>query len=419
MIDPVDGTAIPKRYRYGTHRFRDPQKTYATISPHFARVGLTRIADITGLDSIGVPVFAAIRPNSKSLAVSQGKGLTPALARVSAAMESLELYHAENVGLPRTRASYRQLAARMNACDPLTLHLDPLSVYHPDLILDWVSGIDLVSDKPIQAPFDLVHCAYLADPLRPPVFLMTSNGLASGNTRGEAISHAICEVIERDASTQWEILNADATGTMGRVDLDTIESVPAREIIEKLQAAGVTPYIWDQRSDVGLPVFGCAVVEHSPERSAEMIGPFTGFGCHLSKEVALLRALTEAVQSRLTYIAGSRDDIYRSDYARLGTRATLQHIQYEPAIVDYASVDSLETDTLEGDIAVQLDHLGRAGLNQVIYVDLSQPDFGISVVRVLIPGTSFGVSHRGQQLPLNAQTKRRLMQRMLLGNQFA
>ena len=145
-----------------------------------------------------------------------------------------------------------------------------------------------------------------------------------------------------------------------------------------------------------------------------MLGPFTGFGCHLSREVAALRALTEAVQSRLTYITGSRDDIYRSDYAKLGSRATIQRIQQVQPTVDYRSIPSLETDTLEGDIRVQIQHLTKAGLGQVICVDLSKPEIGIPVVRVLIPGTSFSTYHRGRRVPLNEQTKQRLTKSMIV-----
>ena len=37
--------------------------------------------------------------------------------------------------------------------------------------------------------------------------------------------------------------------------------------------------------------------------------PEFGAGCHPSRDIALLRALTEAAQARTTFIAGSRDDM--------------------------------------------------------------------------------------------------------------
>ena len=406
-------SSTSKVYKLGTQRACEPEQTYAKASQFFARAGLTRVADVTGLDSIGVPVFIAIRPNSKSLSVSQGKGFTPILAKVSAVMESLELYHAENMRLPLVNASYHGLAS--SAVDPFNLNLAPHSLYHPDLKLEWVAGIDLFSGQEKYVPYDILHCAYLREPLRKPVLLMNSNGLASGNNVLEASSHAICEVIERDAVVAWEVLNQDAdTGGLGLVRQETIQSEPAGWIFEKLRSAGVTAYIWENGSDTGLPVFGCALVEHSPRRSSETIGPFTGFGCHLNKEVALLRAMTEAVQSRLTFISGSRDDIYRSDYARLGGRFTLHSIQTASPLVDYRDVPSLETDSFEKDLQVELAQLARVGLDQVIFVDLTDPEMNIPVVRVVIPGTSFTTQYRGRQARLNSATKKRLTRRILL-----
>ena len=55
---------------------------------------------MTGLDWVGIPVYQAARPNSRSLSVSQGKGLTPTQAKVSALMEALEGFHAEEIRLP-------------------------------------------------------------------------------------------------------------------------------------------------------------------------------------------------------------------------------------------------------------------------------------------------------------------------------
>ena len=37
-------------------------------------------------------------------------------------------------------------------------------------------------------------------------------------------------------------------------------------------------------------------------------------------------------------------------------------------------------------MAWELDHLRRAGLDRVIVIDLARPEFGLPVVRVVIPG---------------------------------
>src|SRR4249919_2180198 len=58
-----------KRYRAGTHRTRVPSETLAVIEPHLRRFGITRVANVTGLDRLGVPVYLAVRPNARSLSV--------------------------------------------------------------------------------------------------------------------------------------------------------------------------------------------------------------------------------------------------------------------------------------------------------------------------------------------------------------
>ena len=78
-----------KRYRRGTHRVRTPIETCRIVEPHRKTFGITRVADVTGLDRIGVPVAMAVRPNARSLSVSQGKGVDRDAARASALMESI------------------------------------------------------------------------------------------------------------------------------------------------------------------------------------------------------------------------------------------------------------------------------------------------------------------------------------------
>jgi ribosomal protein S12 methylthiotransferase accessory factor YcaO len=98
--EPEPAPAGFKAYRRGTHRTVDPAVTLARVQPYLARMGITRIANVTGLDRIGVPVVMVCRPNSRSLAVAQGKGLTLDAAKASGVMEAIELYHAVNASRP-------------------------------------------------------------------------------------------------------------------------------------------------------------------------------------------------------------------------------------------------------------------------------------------------------------------------------
>jgi Cytidylate kinase/YcaO cyclodehydratase, ATP-ad Mg2+-binding len=103
-------TATAKSFRAGTHRVRSPAETWEWLRELLPRAGITRVADVTALDRIGIPVWQAVRPASRNLSVSQGKGATPEAARVSAAMEAVELWHAEDLGhLPAVVMSPREM----------------------------------------------------------------------------------------------------------------------------------------------------------------------------------------------------------------------------------------------------------------------------------------------------------------------
>src|SRR5512132_2344620 len=61
------------------------------------RIGVTRVARITGLDRTGVEVACAIRPLGHVLQVCNGKGQSFGAAAAGAVMEAAELFCAEQV----------------------------------------------------------------------------------------------------------------------------------------------------------------------------------------------------------------------------------------------------------------------------------------------------------------------------------
>src|SRR6476620_843161 len=103
----ANGTA--KVLRQGTHRSESLDYTLKRALRLAPVMGITRIANVTGLDCIGIPVVMVCRPNSRSLAVSQGKGLDLAAARASGLMESVEFYHAERIQQPVKLASFEEM----------------------------------------------------------------------------------------------------------------------------------------------------------------------------------------------------------------------------------------------------------------------------------------------------------------------
>ena len=199
------GATAEKRYFLGTHRTCSPEETLARVQPLLPLMGVTRIANVTGLDRIGIPVVAVARPNARSVTVAQGKGLTLAAAKASGVMEAIEMWHAERIARSLRLASFEEMRAEHRVVDVARLPAAAGSRYAPTLAMLWVEGHDLLGGGPTWVPHELVSTNYTI-PLPPGsgCFQANSNGLASGNHYQEAICHGLCEVIERDARTLWE-----------------------------------------------------------------------------------------------------------------------------------------------------------------------------------------------------------------------
>lgn len=375
-----------KHYRRGTHRTVEPSETLRRWSRFRRPMGITRLADVTGLDEVGIPVVQCVRPNSRSVSVSQGKGLDRESAAVSALMESIEGYHAERVELPLRLGSWAELRHRHRLADVTRLVRSEGSRFHADASILWVAGVDLTDGKERLLPFDTVNNDYRVPyPTGAGCFVMSSNGLASGNHVLEAISHGLCELIERDALS----LASVAPATVRRVDPASIDAETCRWLLDRFERAGLDVLIKDVTSDLGLPAFDVTIVDREPGELVPGHGA-GGAGAHPSAEVALCRALTEAAQSRVTVIAGSRDDMAPSDYASWGTHRSRR---WQPeddgadlAVCSFADRPSIENDTIEEDVDWMVAALGRAGLDEVMVVDLTRPEFGIPVVKVVVPG---------------------------------
>jgi ribosomal protein S12 methylthiotransferase accessory factor len=374
--------------RDGTHRAATLEATWRRFAPAARRAGITRIADLTGLDTLGVPVFAAIRPLGRSLSTQQGKGTSPLAARVSALMESLETWTAEHLALPVVRGSYRALARRRRVADVRRLPR-PRGRLALDVAWRWVEGRDLATDEPVLVPEQAVTLDTTFS--RPPAFDISSNGLASGNVLVEAIAHGLCEVLERDAEAAWRRAGGDR-----RIVLDSIEEPVCRALIDRIAAAGARVFLWDLDADSGIPAIGCAIMEDPREPAWRTLGFYQGFGAHWLPEIAALRAITEAAQTRLTYIAGARDDFFPADYARATDPARLVDLWAwlaapcdEPAL--FGDLPRIEAPSL----GAALERLVERAGGEVIAVELTHPALGVPVAKVLVPGRATDLEAMG------------------------
>lgn len=372
---------VPKTYWKGTHRTRDPAQTVSVALAFASRFGITRVANVTGLDTLGIPVVMVVRPNPRSLSVSQGKGVTLDAAKASGLMESIELYHAEHIELPVKYCSERALREKHCVVDTSELPRPNGAPFSEHLPILWIEGYDLVQRETIWAPYESVS----VDCTIPPApgygsFMQSSSGLASGNNVLEALSHAISEVIERDATT----LAAFSPSPLRRVDLSPIDDEDCLRILNNYARNGIEVDVFDETSDIGVPSFACIIADPSRRATAHQHRA-GGYGCHLDKNIALLRALTEAAQSRLTLIAGSRDDLTRRSYQRGIDPWAKEADEFSSVTRDFRAIESLATDSMVADVQTHLERLCSLGIERVIAVNLTKPDFPLCVVKVLIP----------------------------------
>jgi ribosomal protein S12 methylthiotransferase accessory factor len=380
--------SLLKRTGSGVHRTISANATWRRIENAVVRSGVTRVADITGLDHLGIPVFSCVRPSAvrASVSVTCGKGTTRAQARVGAAMEAIEYHCAESPPAPLRRATFEELSRSDMALDPADLILPDWSPYRPDRELEWMPGWSVTTGDPCWIPANAVLHPYAGSTEQLMILRGSTNGLASGNEIEEAVCHALAEVIERDAwSLCWVRVRFGLGDDVPGIDPAT-GSADAVWLEERFRQGGVEVFARDITSEVGVPACYVATLEHTSARTLS----HEGMGAHPDPAVALVRALTEAAQSRAADIQGSREDL---DYwrRRAGTWDGSSGVWglTRAATAPVPACEGARHSDIREDIRWMMARLAAAGLTRAYVVDLTHPAIEVPVVRVVVPGLEF------------------------------
>jgi ribosomal protein S12 methylthiotransferase accessory factor len=365
------------------------------------KIGVSRVAEVTHLDRNGIPNFIAARPREAGEGISyyNGKGASKSQARASAMMEAIERYSGEFWPCQPLFTSYEKLARERAAVDPEQLIVPRLTKYDRALEIEWIEGFDLVSRQTRFVPLNSVVFPYIPQRGKT-LFYSSTNGLASGNTREEALCQALCEVNERDAFSLYDAattlkgqVRALLVGESSQKLVDAARSdypvidprtlpVRARRIYERLAASGLTVYLRDVTSETRIATFMCLITMPQGAHRHLVHG---GYGCHPDARVAAVRSLTEAAQSRVSFIQGGREDL--PDLVQEIT------IDSDPDQAfgsgpqgDFASVPTVENKLVGDDVSWIVERFNSVGLTQVVAIDLTRPELGVPVVRVVVPG---------------------------------
>lgn len=377
-------------HRMGTHRTISPEETWQAVQPLLSAAGITRVADITWLDSLGIPTVQAVRPASLTVSVSQGKATSYRAAQVSAVMESLEYWHAENATADLRFASTMDLDSELTY-DPGSLSRPPGSFYHRGARLDWMAATTLLTGRRTWVPWSVVAVDIsVNDRWGPPMFTMHTQGLASGNSYYEAALHGLYEIMERHA-----VGTAVAGSTMWAVRPPDLDGADCAGLVDQVHRAGSQLRI--ARLDVWQGYYCFAAELISPTSSVQ----FAGSGLHHDPNVALSRAITEAAQSRLTAISGTREDIPATIYERLAEAPA--SAARPPARIPVATPTSWrvpDTDSLPALVAAAATAVARRTGIEPAAVVCDSPGACVPVVKVVAPGLSLSSVASPMRTPL-------------------
>jgi YcaO-like protein with predicted kinase domain len=358
------------------------------------QIPITRVADITPIDVLGIPVFASVTPLAKDLTTHLGKGVDRETAFISSVMEAVERVSAEEFEGECRRATYLELASSgAHVADPLSFDLPPLTSYRPNSPFEWAEGWELFSAQPIWVLADLAR-----SPAKEGILdQVDTNGLAAGFTYGYAVRSAILEVAERDAVSQHHFFEQYGhEGHVGparrRIDPNSIPPKP-KALVERAKKANLELILEDLTTDLEIPVISSALIDPSFPGAA---GPtplvFGGWSADVLAEVAVTRAILESFQSRLGVIHGARDSYNQVPSSRRETRrnplaGVVEH--------DFSTIPNANLPDLETEIDFILARLKSIGLGQAIVIDMTRKTLDLPVVRMRVPGLSlFTIDHR-------------------------
>jgi ribosomal protein S12 methylthiotransferase accessory factor len=371
------------------------------------------------MDRLGIPNYSAVLPGTEDyIWVYSGKGMTHQHAKASALMESIERYcslPSSNHDRVYIRGTVQELTKSYDLVHPDDI-IEPHNFqYRENMVMDFLQGFDLLADKDILIPAPLVLFRYspFAPAVNPFAFHHT-NGLASGNVLEEAVCHALCEVIERDAASISEIraraipfhilktienklrqrgyvLSSIPANTFmddytiyRDVELLGVQLEGVQKLTSKFHDSDLPLLIKDITSDIGIPTFAASSIEwisHDYGYLAE------GHGTHPDARIALLRAITEVSQTRAANIQGARDDLRKIRYGENNTddKRAWQFISSDEKI-SYNKITSFSNEDILDDIKLILQNLKDVGIKTAAIVDLTNPNLGIPVVRAIVPG---------------------------------
>ena len=331
------------------------------------------------------------RGRIQSIGVSAGKGQSLAQAEASALGESIERYSSQYFGYESThKALWQEVADQAISPRILIPYSDSQyahreewgkkseysqipEAWNEEIPLHWSKGWSLTHQQPRWLPTAYLYYNFTEEGAA--YIYGDSNGVSAGNCREEAIMQGFFELIERDAAGAWWYNQA----LRPQLDLDAWPEPSIQQFRHRMKERGYHVWALDLTTEFRIPVVIAFAQMDNPN-----IPILMGLGAHYRVEVALQRALAEVTQSLKVDTEAPEGhwwhQLRQHDHAYLFPDPT-QPMRQPADFIDQ-STDDLLTD-IERAVA-----LVRAEGMELIVHDLTRPETGLNVMRVIVPGLS-------------------------------
>jgi ribosomal protein S12 methylthiotransferase accessory factor len=377
------GTPASTRKFGVSHRQFDIVSASLSAEALARQCGMSRVAEITGLDPLGVHCFSSIRPfaEDRDFTVTGGKGYGRESARLGAMAEACERACLSPRELPLVRATTAELSQQCRVLNPAALILDRRSCWSARDALHWWTARDLSTDQELWIPAAAVF--YPFDQGDAWLFNCNTAGTALGASLSEALLYGLLEVVERDQLAYAELLRRGR-----RLDLSSVADEQCVRTLTALAERNILVHCWVVESEYALPLFYLILEDCERPDPAYLVG---GLGCHLDPVAGFKAALLEAVYSRLTVISGAREDIERDlqpaqamGYEAHRSRALAWQLSGPDVSLD--SLPNLASPDIATDLQTVARACKQAGLGRILCSDLSPPGAQLKTVRVVVVG---------------------------------
>ena len=322
---------------------------------------------------------------------STGKGRTVPQARASALGEAIERYCSQYEGYEtRFRATFTEIGGvAIHPYDLMgfserqyrdreawrekgdTAYVpDPYDAARP---IDWSPAWSLTQDRWRLIPSAFAYYAYPREG-GGDVCRGCSNGVAAGNCLEEAVMQGVFELVERDAMAMWWYHKLRKPA----LDLRDFESPFVSAVGAAMNQKGMLLEVLDLTTDLGIPVFSANLFNRGEELHFKSIG----LGCHRDPRIALERAVSELGQSWTI----PDWDAYSLKFQKTPlSRECFLQADHNQTPKRYSDFSSERRDDFLDDIEDVKRLLSERGL-ELLVIDLTRPDIGFPVARVIIPG---------------------------------